>query len=421
MRVSPGAPKDVFRIVLSPLLTFILLLCFITNGLASDFTARWQPVKIRKKLLPGETSVKVVSFIITGHKKKLKKIRLCVKKSLHPFVSLSPQSIKKPVLGKKYPVEVTFSIPGDSLPAVIVGSVFIKVTKKNGKKQIINQRLKISLKIKRITGDLKVKNSNTYPTRIAHGPGDKLYVSDVEVGSVFIYDGQRNLVGELKNLARPLGVAVDTKGNIYVGNDGRDNIEVYSSSGVKQFVIENIKMPNDLALDIDGNLYVVDSPYHTVKVFNSTGQWIRNIGSAGENEGEFKFPVSVTVGCRTGNGEVYIADQGHAKVQVFDLQGNFLRAFGGRVPSFSSDWEGKFVRLQSLAIDKTGRLHAADCFMNNVQILDADTGDYINSYGEFGTEVGKLNLPLDISITEIGHVVVTNTGNKRVETIYVVE
>ena len=113
---------------------------------------------------------------------------------------------------------------------------------------------------------------------------------------------------------------------------------------------------------------------------------------------------------------------GHSLVKVFDLEGNFLRSFGGIVSQGmgSWKWQGKFVKLQSLAVDSYGRLHAADCFMNSVQILDSQTGAYIDSYGMFGQEPGQLNLPLDIAIDGYGNVIVTNNGNKRVEIIYTV-
>jgi len=277
------------------------------------------------------------------------------------------------------------------------------------------------------TGDacdpLLLQNLNYLPIRLAQGPGDKLYVSDVKAGSVFIYDKDLNLVDELRNLHQPLGVAVDDEGNIYVGNNSRDGVEVYGPGGERLYAIDEgaILMPNDLALDQEGNLYVADSLSNTVKVYDSAGQWVRNIGSPGDGVGGLWFPISVTIAYRQNNGEVYVADQGHAKVQVFDLQGNFLRAFGSAVQAFSMDWQGNFVKIQSLAVDGQGRLHVADCYLNRVQILDAETGQYLDSYGSFGTAAGQLNLPLDILITRNGQVAVTNAGNSRVEIIHTVQ
>jgi DNA-binding beta-propeller fold protein YncE len=259
------------------------------------------------------------------------------------------------------------------------------------------------------------------------GPLGKLYVSDAKGGAVFIYDASLNLVGELKGLDRPLGVAVDSEGNIYVGNDGRDNVEVYSPAGVPLFVIDegNIRMPNDLAIDQQDHVYVTDSLSDAVKVYDAAGVWRQNIGGPGDDDGSMLFPVAVAVAYRTNAvgqevEELYVADQGHGRVQVFDLEGNFLRIYGSAVSAFSTDWHGRFVKLQSLAVDAQGRLHAADSYLNSVQILDADTGGYLDSYGDFGTGVRELNVPLDIVVTQSGWVVVANAENHRVEVIHTV-
>ena len=66
-------------------------------------------------------------------------------------------------------------------------------------------------------------------------------------------------------------------------------------------------------------------------------------------------------------------------------------------------------------MDALGQVHAADCYMNKVQVLNALTGAYIRDYGAFGTGQGQLNVPLDILINRNGQVVVANQGNNRVE------
>jgi hypothetical protein len=58
------------------------------------------------------------------------------------------------------------------------------------------------------------------------GSGD-VYITDPRVGSIFFYDEELLPRAELKGLNRPLGVAIDANGYMLVGNDGRDNVEVY--------------------------------------------------------------------------------------------------------------------------------------------------------------------------------------------------
>lgn len=275
---------------------------------------------------------------------------------------------------------------------------------------------------------LAVKHKNSYPVRVAWGPYGYLYATDSKVGSVFIYDPNMLMIGELKGLNKPLGVAVDSLGTIYVANNGNQCLEAYDFTGVKTATFGRglVKMPNDLAVDRDDLLYVVDSKTETVWVFDPNNAVVRSIGSPGDGEAQFRFPVAVAIGYYTDEfgqeiGELYVADQGHLAVKVFDLEGNFLRSFGGEVLAegwwtVTWKWQGKFVKVQSLAIDSLGRLHASDCFMNKVQILNGQTGAYIGYYGA----PGELNLPLDIAINELGEVAVANHRKKRVEIIYTV-
>jgi WD40 repeat protein len=261
-------------------------------------------------------------------------------------------------------------------------------------------------------GPLAILNVNDSPTRLAWSPdGQRIYVSDARVGSVFIYDSVLTPLGELKGLGKPLGVAVDPAGNIYVGDNESDDVSVYSPAGMKTATIGAgvVQMPNDLAFDADGKLYVADSARNRVWVFDPvTGESLGSIGV-----GELRFPSAVTVSGQ----ELFVGDQGNFSVKVFDLQGNLLRTLGGEVGqgSLGYKWKGKFVRLQSLAIDATGRLHALDSHMGVIQILDASSGAFVASYGSQGTAPGELNLPLDIAIDNFGTTAVANTRNERVE------
>ncbi len=281
---------------------------------------------------------------------------------------------------------------------------------------------------------LAIVNKNNYPMRLALGPYGNVYVSDPKIGSVFIYDlndANFTVIGELKGLDKPLGIAVDQLGNIYVGNSGRrGSVEIYDANGVQIKVIGRglIKMPNDLALDLDGRLYVVDSKNDTIWVFDPNGGILRSIGTPGDGQGQFKFPITLTIAYYTDDqtgqdvGELYVGDQGHSLIHVFSLDGNFLRSFGAMVKKSMMGgwkWQGRFASIQSLAIDDLGYLHALDCYLDKVQLFDPETGSYqYIYYGQSGTEPGQLNLPMDIVVNESGQVILAEARNKRVEIIY---
>lgn len=264
-------------------------------------------------------------------------------------------------------------------------------------------------------GNLVLKNVPSSPIRIVEGPDGGLYVTDTATNSMFIY---RNLLpeGELKDLAKPLGVAIDGQANIYVGTDDRRTVEVYDSSGVKLREIGGgeIQMPNDLAIDRSGNLYVADSRANAVKVFDPAGALLRTIGHE-----RLDYPVALALGYRgpSGAGELYVVDQAHAAIQIFDFAGTFLRTFGTLLELGETAWHGKFVQPQSIAVDVQGRLHVLDIALNCIQVFDPGTGAYLDSYGQYGTAEGQFNVPLDIAITRSNQVMVANTGNHRIEVI----
>lgn len=272
-------------------------------------------------------------------------------------------------------------------------------------------------------GRLDLLHSNTCPTRLAAGAGGSLLVSDAQAGSVFLYDGALRITGELKGLDRPLGVAADPAGRIFVGNDGRNNVEIYMPDGGLFGALGQglVDMPNDLTFDLSGRLYVADSRRDAVVVFDGGGNLLRTIGSTGAGDGQFSFPSAVAVGSYVAtNGavvsELFVADQANARIQVFDLDGNFKRRLGSRATEFS--WKGRFAILQDIAIDNLYRVHALDSELLTVQILNAGNGAFITNYARFGTDPGQLNLPLDLAQAASGRVVVANSGNRRVEVVY---
>ena len=254
---------------------------------------------------------------------------------------------------------------------------------------------------------LAVKNDLVFPARLALDISGKLYVSDPKVGSVFIYDSYSplDMIGELKGLGRPLGVAVDDLGNIYVGSSTNHNVQVFTPDGYGLSIIGDgiLTMPNDLAFDAAGNLYVVDSRASAVFLFNpSTGELLSSIG-----QGELKFPVSIALG----TDELFVADQGNNRIKVFDLVGNLLRSYSTEVGGYwGYTWKGRSIQIQSLAIDPSGRLLMLDSNIKIIQALDAVTGAFLASYP---VDVKKrvfnpFRLPLDIQITGTGQMIVAD-------------
>jgi len=262
---------------------------------------------------------------------------------------------------------------------------------------------------------LELENTPSYLVRLTQSETGDFFISDARVGSVFIFDHALEPQLELKGLDQPLGVAIDSKGRILVGNSGRHNVEAYSASDgnlVSVLGDGQIKMPNAITIGPDGEIFITDSVNHTIWVFNADYQLIRQIGRPGLGEGGLNFPVDAEIIARPeGSGTVYelfVADQENDKVQIFDLQGNWLGdiTFEG-TPGQNCNWftgvceipgAPEFNRLQALSQDSLGRLHVLDCFAAAVTVFDPATGDFLTTYGEYGESTGQLKVPMDLFI-----------------------
>jgi DNA-binding beta-propeller fold protein YncE len=283
--------------------------------------------------------------------------------------------------------------------------------------------------------NLALENDPLDIARFANAPPaiGGFYVTDPTVGSLFVYDAFLVPQAEIKDLNIPLGVAVDAQGRILVGNDGRNNVEVYDPATgdlLAVFGQGQLAMPNAITLDDAGFIYVTDSKKNNIKVFDAAYNLVKTIGRAGEGEDELYFPTNAKVVVHSVGGvanvqELFVADNGNRRVQVFDLDGNWKRsiAFGG-TPNSGCNWMGEncavyglppFTRVQALDVDSAGRLHVIDSFAASVTMFDAVSGEFLGYYGEEGTGPGFLALPRDLVITSAGNPVVIAGENARIE------
>ena len=277
---------------------------------------------------------------------------------------------------------------------------------------------------------LELENSPVYLLRMAQSDTGDIYISDPRVGSVFIYNAILEPQLEIKSLKIPLGLAVDSQGNILVGSDSDNHVEVYRASDgnlLDVFGADRVRMPTSITIGPADEIYVTDSKSNTVWVFDASYQFVRSIGIPGNGEGGLSFPVDCAIiGVDSGDGmvdEIFVADQGNKRVQVFDLAGNWLRSItfdgtdGENCGMMGCSIPGKppFTRLQALDVDLLGRLHVLDNFAASVHIFDSADGTYLESYGEYGIEPGFLRVPMDVLVNGSNSAIVTAGHGGRIE------
>ena len=208
----------------------------------------------------------------------------------------------------------------------------------------------------------------------------RVFVSDTVHRLVFALDFPTGTSFEIGNrddqgdLYKPLGVAVDDAGNLYVCDNTQKKVLIYDRDGKWQRSVDGkevLNRPSGIDVTRDGSrVFVVDTGgidtnQHQVAVFDArTGKHLRSIGTRGTGEGEFNLPRDVRLG---NNGLLYVTDGGNFRVEVFDQEGRFVRAWGAPGRRM-----GQFSRPKGISSDSEGNLYVVDAAFGNVQIFDPE-------------------------------------------------
>jgi sugar lactone lactonase YvrE len=203
----------------------------------------------------------------------------------------------------------------------------------------------------------------------------------------------------------PWSVAVDSSGNVYVADTGKNSIQKFTSTGI--FITTwgssgsgngQFSGPYGLAIDSSGNIYVADTANDRIQKFTSTGIFITTWGSIGSGNGQFISPKGLAI---DSSGNIYVADQGNDRIQKFTSTGTFITKWG----SFNAD---------GIAVDSSGNLYVLDIFHNRIQKFTS-TGIFITTWGSRGSGNGQFISPYGLAIDSSGNIYVADGVNCRIQ------
>ena len=270
--------------------------------------------------------------------------------------------------------------------------------------------------------------------------------------------GGTDAVGTNALFHLPLGLALDSTGNIYVADTLNNSIRVIATNAVASVLagpggsagadagtgaLARFYYPNALTVDASGNIYVADLLNFVVRKITMNGAvsvFAGQAGQAGDADGAgtnalFAGPSGVAVDSA---GNVYVADADNDSIRVITPGGGVSTLAGQNGIAGSSDGMGTnatFSAPSGLAIDSTGNIYVADSGNNLIRQISPSGSNWVVTTlagqvrlgPSFGTPVGgsadgtgtnaTFNFPSALAIDSAGNIHVADAGNEIIRKI----
>jgi uncharacterized protein (TIGR03437 family) len=287
----------------------------------------------------------------------------------------------------------------------------------------------------------------SFPWGVATDSAGNLYIADTNNNHIRkVTNGLITTVAVNGTLGNPAGITVDSTGNLYIASSNvlASNIlkvsagvitNVAGNNGPSGFAGDGalatsarLNSPVGIAVDSAGNLYVADQLNNRIrKIANGVITTVAGNGTpgfSGDNgpatDAQLQNPFGVAVDSA---GTLYIADTNNHRVRkvqngvITTIAGGGVRGLGDNGPATSA----QLAAPAGIAVDTTGNLFVTDLYDNRVRKV---TGGVIatvagNGMPGFAGDTGpaasaQLSGPLGVAADSAGNVYIADEGNNRI-------
>ena len=256
----------------------------------------------------------------------------------------------------------------------------------------------------------------------------------------------------LANLRNPTGIALDRVGNIYITDNGNNVIRKVDTTGTINTIAgttagysgdggpaisAQLRGPVGIAVDTAGNIYFCDSRNNVVRMINVSGT-ISTIagnnalgaGYSGDGGPAVNAQVSRPLGLtRASNGNLYIADSRNHVIRKVDMtSGNISTFAGNNIRGYAGDGgpatNASLHTPNNVYLTSSGILYIVD---SSHTVRAVGTNDTITTvagtglpgyYGDGGAAtLAKMTLPDGITIDAAHNIYVSCYGNNVIRRI----
>jgi sugar lactone lactonase YvrE len=245
----------------------------------------------------------------------------------------------------------------------------------------------------------------------------------------------------------PSGAAVDSAGNIYVGDSNNNTIRKITPTGVVSTLAglpgsqgsddgtgsaARFFHPYGITVAPDDNIYVADLDNHTIRKVTPAGVVTTLAGEAlsqGSADGtgnaaRFRSPISLAADTA---GNIYVADGNNCTIRKITPAGVVTTLAGSAGSCGYADGNGSAARfdlLRGVAVDGAGNVYVADTFNYTIRKIspNADVTTLAGLPGTMGSADGtgsaaRFNHPWGLASDIAGNLYVADTDNSTIRKV----